>query len=199
MSMGGAIAQLVALDHPDRVASLMLIATSPAVPGSDDPDLPAMTEEVSARFRAAVEPDWSDRAAVIDYIVDFERTCSGSRGSFDEASMRDLASRVFDRTVNIESSLTNHLVMDGGERWRKRLGEVGAPTLIVHGTEDPVLPYGHALALAKEIPSAELLALEQTGHELPRAAWDVVVPAILQHTLEATVGSLPRRTFDEDP
>jgi pimeloyl-ACP methyl ester carboxylesterase len=182
MSMGGAIAQLVALDHPDRVASLMLIATSPAVPGSDDPDLPAMTEEVSARFRAAVEPDWSDRAAVIDYIVDFERTCSGSRGSFDEASMRDLASRVFDRTVNIESSLTNHLVMDGGERWRKRLGEVGAPTLIVHGTEDPVLPYGHALALANEIPGAELLTLEQTGHELPRAAWDVVVPAILQHT-----------------
>jgi pimeloyl-ACP methyl ester carboxylesterase len=183
MSMGGAIAQLVALDHPDRVASLTLISTSPAGPSSDDPDLPAMTRKASARFRAAVEPDWSDRAAVIDYIVDFERGCAGDSRTFDEASVRDLAGRVVDRTVNIESSLTNHLVMDGGGgRWRERLGEIGAPALIVHGTEDPVLPYGHGLALANEIPRAELLALEQTGHELPRAAWDIVVPAILQHT-----------------
>lgn len=182
MSMGGAIAQLVALDHSDRVASLTLISTSPAGPGSDDPDLPAMPEEVRTRFSAAVEPDWSDRGAVIDYIVDIERTCAGDSRSFDEAGMRDLAGRVVDRTVNIESSLTNHFAMDGGERWRERLGAVGAPTLVVHGTEDPVLPYGHAIALAKEIPGAELLALEQTGHELPRAVWEIVVPAILEHT-----------------
>jgi pimeloyl-ACP methyl ester carboxylesterase len=191
MSMGGAIAQLVALDHPDRVASLTLISTSPAGPSSDDPDLPAMPEAVRARFRSTVEPDWSDRGAVIDYIVELERTCAGGCRTFDEASMRDLASHVFDRTGNIESSLTNHFVMDGGERWRERLGEVRAPTLVVHGTKDPVLPYGHALALAKEIPGAELLALEQTGHELPRAVWDVVIPAILRHT--STVGNRARR------
>jgi hypothetical protein len=47
---------------------------------------------------------------------------------------------------------------------------------------DPLFPYGHALELAKEIPGARLLALEQTGHELPQAAWDVVVSAILEHT-----------------
>jgi pimeloyl-ACP methyl ester carboxylesterase len=182
MSMGGAIAQLMALDHPDRVATLTLISTSPAGSGSGDPDLPAMSEEVRAEFRATVEPDWSDRAAVIDYIVDLERTCAGVGSSFDEASMRELAGHVFERTVNIESSMTNHFHMDGGERWRERLGEVATPTLVIHGTEDPILPYGHALALAKEIPRAELLALEKAGHELPRAVWDVVVPAILQHT-----------------
>jgi pimeloyl-ACP methyl ester carboxylesterase len=53
---------------------------------------------------------------------------------------------------------------------------------VLHGTEDPLFPYEHGVALANEIRGARLLPLEQTGHELPRAVWDVVVPAILQHT-----------------
>jgi pimeloyl-ACP methyl ester carboxylesterase len=65
---------------------------------------------------------------------------------------------------------------------RKRLGEIGAPTLVIHGTEDPLLPLGHTLALGGEIPGARLLTLEGVGHELPPAVWDVVAPAILKHT-----------------
>jgi hypothetical protein len=101
--------------------------------------------------------------------------------------MRTIAARVFDRTVNIASSMTNHFVIDACvDRWRERLGELGAPTLIVHGTEDPLFPYGNALALEREIPGARLLALEWVGHEMsPRALWDVVVPAILRHTSSA--------------
>jgi pimeloyl-ACP methyl ester carboxylesterase len=182
MSMGGAIAQIVALDHPDRVASLTLISTCPAAPGPDDPDLPTMSEEARTRFNEVGEPDWSDRSAVINYIVDFECACAARSRPFDEAAMRDLAARIFDRTVNIASSMTNHFVMNGGDRWRSRLGEVRAPTLVVHGTEDPVLPFGNAAALVSEIPGARLLTLDQTGHELPRAVWDVAVPAILRHT-----------------
>ena len=56
------------------------------------------------------------------------------------------------------------------------------PTLVVHGTDDPFMRYAHGEALAREIPGAELLPLEGTGHELPRRTWDVVVPAILAHT-----------------
>jgi pimeloyl-ACP methyl ester carboxylesterase len=190
MSMGGGIAQLVALDHADRVASLTLISTSPAGPGGDDPDLPAMSEETIAEF-AVEEPDWSDRAAVIEYMVHLERACAARSGSFNEAAFRDLAGRAFDRTVNIASHLTNHNAMEAGDRWRERLGDVRAPTLVIHGTEDPVLPYGHAVALAREIPGAELLALEGTGHELPRAVWDVVVPAILEHTAQSELSAEP--------
>jgi pimeloyl-ACP methyl ester carboxylesterase len=180
ISMGGAIAQLVALDHPDRVAALTLISTSP---GPGDPDLPAMSEELRAHFtEVAAVPDWSDRAAVIDYIVEGARPFAARSRPFDEAALRALVGRVFDRTTNIASSMTNHWVSDGGDRWRERLGEVSAPTLVVHGTEDPLFPYGHALALANEIPGAHLLPLEQTGHELPRVVWDVVVPAILKRT-----------------
>jgi pimeloyl-ACP methyl ester carboxylesterase len=179
ISMGGAIGQLVAIDHPERVASLTLIATSPAGPG--DPDLPAMSEATRAQF-ALSQPDWTDRAAVLDYMAHLARVSAARSRPFDEAAFRDLAGRVLDRTVNIASSMTNHNAMDGGDRWRERLGEVSVPTLVLHGTEDPVFPYGHAVALAREIPGAALLALEQTGHELPREGWDVLVPAILEHT-----------------
>jgi pimeloyl-ACP methyl ester carboxylesterase len=181
ISMGGAIAQVVALDHPDRVASLTLISTGPAAPGPEDPDLPTMSEETRTKFAETAEPDWSSRAAVIDYLVRLARLSAGSR-HFDEAEFQGLAGRVSDRTTNIASSITNHNLMDGGDRWRDRLGGMSAPTLVIHGTEDPVLPYGNALALAREIPGARLLTLEQTGHELPRAVWDLVVPAIVEHT-----------------
>lgn len=179
ISMGGAIAQLLALDHPDRVVSLTLVATSPAGPG--DPDLPGMSDEASARFMLD-DPDWSDRAAVIDYMARISEACAGRSRPFDEAGARRLATRVLDRTVSIASSMKNHHVLGGGDRWRERLGEVSAPTLVIHGTEDPVLPYEHGLALASEIPGAALLTLEGTGHELPSAVWDEVVPAVLDHT-----------------
>jgi pimeloyl-ACP methyl ester carboxylesterase len=185
MSVGGWIGQLVALDHPDRVASLTLISTSPTASPSD-PDLPEMSEELQAFFaEEASEPDWSDRDAVIDYIVEGERPFAGSR-PINEAAIREIAARVFDRTTNLASSITNHARIDSGERWRERLGELRALTLVIHGTEDPMFPYGNAVALAKDIPGAQLLALERVGHEAPpRDLWDVVVPAILRHTASA--------------
>ena len=188
MSVGGWIGQLVALDRPDRVASLTLISTSPtAWPGGPgDPDLPEMSEKLQAFFaEEAPEPGWSDRDAVIGYMVGGERPFAGSR-PFDEAALREVAARAFDRTTNLASAITNHAGIDTGSRWRERLGEVGAPTLVMHGTEDPMFPYGNAVALAKEIPGARLLALERVGHEVPpRDLWDVVVPAILAHTASA--------------
>jgi len=176
-SMGGGIALLAALDYPDRVASLTLVGTSPG-----GPDLPPMSEEFLAHIGGAGNPDWSDREAVIDHVIGMLRVFSGGSDHLDETTMRDLVGRDVDRTVNVASSQINHFAMDLGEPFRDRLGEIDVPTLVVHGAEDPVFPLGHALALEKEIPGARLLALERTGHELPRAAWGVVVPAILRHT-----------------
>lgn len=181
MSMGGAIAQVVALDYPDRVASLTLISTSPS---GGDPDLPEMSAETGAEFAAVASPDWSDRAAVIDYQLQLARVCASRSSPFDEEELRRLAGRVLDRTSNVEASMTNHDFLKGADPWRERLRDLDVPTLVIHGTEDPVLPYGHALALARENRGAELLPLERTGHELPRRVWELVVPAILEHTRE---------------
>jgi pimeloyl-ACP methyl ester carboxylesterase len=153
MSQGAAIAQLAAIDYPDRVTSITLASATPGGPGHENPDLSPTSEELRAFFaRAAQQPDWSDRTAVIDYMVDAERPFAARSRPFDEAAIRDLAERVFDRTANIASSMTNPFMLDAGDGWRQRLRELRLPTLVVHGAEDPLFTCGHALALAKEIP-----------------------------------------------
>ena len=181
-SAGGALAQVLALDHPERVASLTLVATSPAGP---DPDLPPMSDEASAAFAAIAEPVWSDRAAVIEYLTEQWRATASPSRPFDAEGTRALCARVVDRTTNIESSMKNSYAAEGSDRWRERLGGLHVPTLVVHGTEDPLFPLGHGVALAREIPGAELLTLEAGGHELARRDWDVVVPAILRISRES--------------
>jgi pimeloyl-ACP methyl ester carboxylesterase len=180
-SMGGGIAQRLALDHADRVASLILMSTSPG-----DPDLPPMSDELAAAFADPTPPpDWSDRAAVVDHVVEDLRAYEGSL-PFDEERKRALAARIVDRTLNIESTMTNHWILEGGgEPVRPRLGEIRAPTLVLHGTEDPLFPLAHGEALAERIPGARLLPLEGMGHQFPpQPVWDQVVAAILAHTAE---------------
>ena len=178
LSLGGAIGQRLALDHPARVASLTLASATPGIPGREQSDLPGITQKLSDTFTAEpAQPDWSDRAAVIEYIVESERPFSPH---FDERAMRALAARVVDRTTDVAASLTNVFRLEPGDPWRQRLGDVTAPTLVIHGREDPLFPHAHGVALADEIPGAELLSLDETGHEyFPRATWDEVVPAIV--------------------
>jgi pimeloyl-ACP methyl ester carboxylesterase len=72
--------------------------------------------------------------------------------------------------------------MSQGEGSPKRLSSITAPTLVIHGTVDPMFPIEHGEALAEEIPGARLLRLEGDGHGVDRADWEVVVEAILDHT-----------------
>jgi pimeloyl-ACP methyl ester carboxylesterase len=176
MSLGATIGQLLALDHPARVSALTLASSTPGIPGQEGSDLPGPAPGVFAGEPST--PDWSDRAAVIDYLVEAERPYAAR---FDEARMRATMTRVVDHTADIEASVTNPFLTDAAGPFRQRLGEITAPTLVVHGIEDPMFPYAHAVALADEIPGAELLPLEGTGHEyFPPHTWDVVVPAILR-------------------
>jgi pimeloyl-ACP methyl ester carboxylesterase len=179
ISMGGALAQQVALTQPDRVDSLVLMSTSPAVPG--EPELPPMSEELRAWFAAEVpEPDWTERGAVIDYLTGYERQLESAE-YFDEPRVRALVARSFDRTRDMASSMTNHALAGEGELARGPLGEITAPVLVIHGTADPMFPFGHAEALAAGIPGAELLPLEGVGHQLPpRPFWPPVMTAMLR-------------------
>jgi pimeloyl-ACP methyl ester carboxylesterase len=173
------IAQRIAVCHPDRVASLTLISTSPG-PG---PDLPPAAERVRRLFaEPPPAPDWTDRAAVVGYMVEGERAFAGAH-PVDEDRVREIAGRAFDRTRDMAASQTNHWIIDGGGPVRSGLGGIAAPTLVIHGTADPLFPLGHAEALAREIPGAELLALGGTGHQMPPPhTWDSVVAAILRVT-----------------
>jgi pimeloyl-ACP methyl ester carboxylesterase len=190
ISMGGGIAQVLGIRHADRVASLTLISTSPIDGGTD---LPPMSEDDAAESAAASEPDaaesaavsepdWSDRAAVIDYLVEQERLCTSRSRPVAEEFIRDLATRTVDRAVGIASINNHFMAASGDDSTREQLTRIAVPTLVVHGTEDPMFPVAHGAALAGDIPGARLLTLEHTGHELPPAVWDTVLPAILKHT-----------------
>jgi pimeloyl-ACP methyl ester carboxylesterase len=178
VSMGGALAQLLALAFPDRVLSLVLVSTSPAIAGNRR--LPPATDRF-ARFAATVDVDWSDEGAVVEYLVDYARVLAGGRRPFDEAAIRDLARRDVERARDFRAA-QNHGALADGERPRDRLSAIAAPTLVVHGTADPMFPLAHGEALAEEIPAARLLPLEVAGHGIDRADWDALVPAILEHT-----------------
>jgi pimeloyl-ACP methyl ester carboxylesterase len=179
MSLGGFLAQLVALKCPGRVITLTLISSERLA--DTDPSLPQMSPEILAYHAAAASLDWSDRAAVLDYQVGAWRLLTGSAHEFDEAHIRALTAADYDRTLDPLTPF-NHALVGGGEPWYGRLSEIHQPALIIHGTEDPVLPYAHALALERDLPDATLLTLTGSGHDLHPADWPVIVDAIAAHT-----------------
>jgi pimeloyl-ACP methyl ester carboxylesterase len=178
VSAGGALVQLLALDFSERVRSLTLISTSIAVPS--DRALPPPTGEFG-RFVATVEVDWSDAESVAQYLVDYSRVLAGDERVFDEAPFRALAGRDVARASDFRSA-QNHDLLHDEERPREPLSSIAAPTLVIHGTADPMFPIGHGEALVEEIPDARLLRLEGAGHGVYRADWEATVAAILEHT-----------------
>jgi pimeloyl-ACP methyl ester carboxylesterase len=183
MSMGGAIAQLVALEHPARVASVTAISTS-SVDGAN-PDLPGADPEYLEHAAAFEELDWSDTQALGELLVRDARQLAGSRHRFDEAAARELVRRDLGRTINPQS-LVNHGILSGGEGRNDGLGELDVPFLVIHGTDDPVLPYAHGVALANAVPGARLVTIEGGGHELHERDRDQILDAILDQTRAVT-------------
>jgi pimeloyl-ACP methyl ester carboxylesterase len=178
VSAGGAFAQLLALGSPDRVLSLVLISTSPATPS--ERALPPAAARYS-RFVAATNVDWSDEASVVEYLVEYSRTLAGPARPFDEAAVRDLVRRDVERARDIAAS-ANHGAVEHGDVPRESLSSIEVPTLVIHGTADPMFPLEHGQALAEEIPGAKLLALRGAGHGVERADWEAIVRAIVTHT-----------------
>ncbi len=126
-------------------------------------------------------PDWSDRDAVMEYAAGGAEILGD-----DPTAARATAGRKWDRTLNTERAvqMANQLgtvfaALDCEPRWRERLPELAIPTLIVHGSRDRFVPLGNGEALAREIPGARLLVLQQVATAIPDAAVDEVATAML--------------------
>ncbi|NRS20134.1 alpha/beta hydrolase [Brevibacillus sp. HB1.4B] len=178
MSMGGMLTQFIALRHPERVRTIILHATS-----NFAPDLPPIDEKLMEFFSNMGEINWEDEQEVLEVAVASSKVLIGSKYPFDEARVRELAQIDIARS-NHYASKNNHAFVTASETYLMRTGEIAVPALVIHGTEDLLIPFAHALHLADTIPGAVLLALEGTGHELPHGDWDVVIEAILKHTQE---------------
>jgi pimeloyl-ACP methyl ester carboxylesterase len=174
ISMGGALVQQVAIEHPERVRSLSLLSTSLVTAGG--PELPGPSMEFPDH-----EPDWADRASAVDFLVESERQYAGGHG-FDPAEARALVEAAYDRSPSPASSGNHALVDPAPAHPLAALAALAVPTLVVHGRDDPLLPLPHGEALAATIPGARLVVVEGLGHELPEWSWPQVVPELLTHT-----------------
>ena len=134
-----------------------------------------------SRLFARPMPDWTDREAVAAFVA------AGAEilGNDPEAA-RAIAGRTWDRTPGTTAPLqmANQLGMvfsalDCPPRWRHRLPEIEVPTLVVHGRRDPFFPLGNGEAIAREIPGARLLVLEEAATAIPEAAAGTVAEAML--------------------
>jgi pimeloyl-ACP methyl ester carboxylesterase len=182
VSAGGAFGQLLALEYPTRVLSLVLISTSPALPTGRE--LPPPTEAFG-RFVSSARVDWSDTESVIGYLVDYSRVLAGGQRPFDEPAVAALVRRDVERARDYAAIRNHDAIPDDGRR-REPLSSIRAPTLVVHGTADPMFPIEHGAALAEEIQGATLLRLQGAGHGVDRVDWESIVRAILAHTAADT-------------
>lgn len=181
IGVGGMLAQVAALDHPQSISALTLMSTRPVAPGPVDDDLPDHDHTVMSRLFSRPPPDWVDRRAVTDYAAD-GATLLGN----DPDQARALAGRIWDRTPTQETAVheANQLGivfsrLDCSPRWRERLGKLRIPTLVVHGRVDPFFPVGNGEALAAAIPGADLLIQDGMGTLLPDDATGEVARAML--------------------
>jgi pimeloyl-ACP methyl ester carboxylesterase len=177
-SMGGMIAQTVAIRHPSRVLSLISIYST-----TGNKDLPPPKPEVVELLLA---PAPRERDAYIQHMVTLFKAMAGRGFAFDEAWTRMIVGRAFDRSFSPEGTARQvKAVMAQGNR-KKALASVTAPTLVIHGTDDPVVPVEAGRDTVEAIPGARLMLIEGMGHDLPHGgAWPRIVEAIAAHTLKA--------------
>ncbi|MFF0363763.1 alpha/beta fold hydrolase [Streptomyces sp. NA02536] len=181
IGVGGMVAQVAALDHPDAFSALTLVGTRAVAPGPADDDLPDHDQETMSRLFAHPMPDWSDREAVADFAAAGAEILGD-----DPVAARAVAARVWDRTPSTAPAvqMANQLGMvfsrlDCAPRWRERLPEIRLPTLVVHGRHDRFFPVGNGEAMAREIPGARLLVLEEAATAIPDAAAGEIAEAML--------------------
>lgn len=178
MSLGGLIAQILALKHPDRVRSLTLIASEPL--GWDGAPLPHISQDFLDHFSTLSTLDWSNEAAVTEFLLKSERLSAGSGQEFQEEPMRVRIAQILARTDN-PPSMFNHATLVLREDWSGSFREISVPVLVLHGEDDPILPVENGRALAEGIRGAKLVVMPGVGHELPLGQFRFMADAISDH------------------
>src|SRR5690606_15838789 len=123
----------------------------------------------------------NEREAQIERSVTVSRIIGSPAYPSDEAELRALAARAFERGVNPPGFARQLVAILASGSRREALAGVRTPTLVIHGADDPLVPAGGGRGTAAAVPGAELLASGGMGHDLPRALWPTVVDAIAKH------------------
>jgi pimeloyl-ACP methyl ester carboxylesterase len=178
-SMGGMIAQTLMIDHADRLRSATLVMTSALSGIEGAADLPGPDPKWLEGFMAIGAAPIDTTEQRIEMRVKLFTHLAGKIPP-DERAIRDVATREVERAKDFAAQ-NNHSLAIAASRpadRRTALAKVRLPTLVIHGTDDPILPYAHGKALAATIPGARLLTLDGVGHDLPEPTWDSIVNGI---------------------
>jgi len=193
-SMGGMIAQRLAVHRPERLFTLTSIASS-GFPLDPDPILRTTTDPQEAAkaqqdLLARYPNHLDDPVETIEYRLAVLKTFAGSRFPFDGKFHREmLTHNIMGRKGFNPLAQRNHsvAVMASGSVLDE-LGRISVPTLVIHGTEDPLLSLDHATKCASRIPGARLVWMEGVGHELPAGIMDLVHEEMLALFSRANTG-----------
>ncbi len=178
-SLGGMIAQALAIRHPSRVLSLISIY---ATTGNKNlpPPRPGMMELL-------LTPAPTERQAYIEHMLKLFKAMAGRGFAFDEAWTRTITARAYDRCFCPEGTARQTSAVMTQSNRKKALASVTVPTLVIHGTDDPLVPVEGGRDTAEAIPGAQLMLIEGMGHDLPHGgAWPRIVEAIADHTSRVT-------------
>ena len=173
-SMGGMIAQTLAIRHPERVRTLVSIMST-----TGDPSLPPATPEATSLL---LTPAPREREANIERALKAANVIGGNGFPIDEERIRRRAARAYDRCFHPPGVARQLAAIVASGNRREALGAVRAPTLVIHGDADPLVRLECGIATHEAIPNSELLVIEGMGHELPPPAWPRLVDAISSHT-----------------
>ncbi|WP_327724092.1 alpha/beta hydrolase [Streptomyces europaeiscabiei] len=194
-SLGGIIAQRVAVTDPERVLTLTSLSSQPL--GTDTAavvrrvlegappeagELPPPSAELLAALASALPDPEAGLEGHLALRLPLWRVLHGSVLPFDEEEYRAMERRVYERARDLSAGFNHTLAGAAGGDDTADLVSVTAPTLVLHGTEDPMFPPAHAEATAAAIPGARLVMIEGLGHTLPTALDARLAEEILRHT-----------------
>jgi pimeloyl-ACP methyl ester carboxylesterase len=170
ISLGGMIAQILAIGHPERVRSLTSIMSTT---GNDRVGQP--TEAARALL---LLPPVSTREDAMDRAVRVNRTLGSPAYRIDETELRDRAAWAFDRAFDPQGVVRQLVAAIATPDRTEDLRRLDLPTLVIHGAEDQLIAVSGGQATAEAIPGAELVVIDGMGHDLPRPLWPTVAERI---------------------
>jgi pimeloyl-ACP methyl ester carboxylesterase len=176
-SMGGMIAQLLAIRHPTRVRTLCSIMST-----TGEPSVGGATPQALA---ALMRPPPTSREEAIERIEEILKVIGSTGFPLDFARIRDRAARSFDRCFYPLGATRQLLAVQTAPPRTEALRKLRMPTLVIHGEADPLVSVTGGKATAAAIPGSELLIFPGMGHELPRPLWPQLVDAIARNTQRA--------------